>query len=92
VWQLFHRSKYDTAVFEAMKAVEVAVREAAGLTPKDIGTDLMRAAFNVKDGPLTDMQALPAERQARSDLFAGAVGSYKNPHSHRNTHASVTSR
>ena len=29
VWALYHRGKYDTAVFEAMKAVEVAVREAA---------------------------------------------------------------
>jgi hypothetical protein len=26
-----HRRKFDTAVFEVMKAVEVAVREAAGL-------------------------------------------------------------
>jgi uncharacterized protein (TIGR02391 family) len=84
VWSLYHRAKYDTAVFEAMKAVEVAVREAAGLTAADIGKDLMRKAFDVKSGPLTDTAAEPAERQARSDLFAGAIGSYKNPHSHRN--------
>ncbi len=84
VWALFHRGKYDTAVFEAMKAVEVSVRNAAGLAGKDIGQDLMRKAFDVSAGPLTDMQAEPAERQARSDLFAGAIGSYKNPHSHRN--------
>jgi uncharacterized protein (TIGR02391 family) len=84
VWQLFVRQRYDTAVFEAMKAVEVAVRGAAGWTAKDIGVDLMRRAFNKESGPLTDMQAEPAERQARSDLFAGDIGSYKNPHSHRN--------
>jgi Protein of unknown function (Hypoth_ymh) len=45
VWALYHRGKYDTAVFEAMKAVEVAVREAAGLAAKDIGYSLMRTAF-----------------------------------------------
>jgi uncharacterized protein (TIGR02391 family) len=84
VWGLYHRGKLDTAVFEAMKAVEVAVRDAAGFTAKDIGTALMRAAFDVDKGPLTDMQAERAERQARSDMFAGAIGSYKNPHSHRN--------
>jgi hypothetical protein len=44
----------------------------------------MRKAFDVKIGPLTDHKAEPAEKQARSDLFAGAIGSYKNPHSHRN--------
>ncbi len=84
VWALYHRGKYDTAVFEAMKAVEVAVREAAGLAAKDIGYSLMRTAFDVTAGALTDTEAEPAERQARSDLFAGAIGSYKNPHSHRN--------
>jgi uncharacterized protein (TIGR02391 family) len=83
VWALYHRSKYDMAVFWAMKAVEVAVREAAGLTAKDIGKDLMRQAFQVETGPLTDKEAEPEERQARSDLFAGVIGSYKNPHSHR---------
>jgi uncharacterized protein (TIGR02391 family) len=84
VWSLYHRGKYDTAVFEAMKAVEVAVREAAGLSAQDITTGLMRKAFAIDTGPLTDITAEPAERQARSDLFAGAIGSYKNPHSHRN--------
>ncbi len=84
VWALYHRGKYDTAVFEAMKAVEVAVRMAARLTQADIGVNLMRKAFDVDKGPLTDVAAERAERQARSDLFAGSIGSYKNPHSHRN--------
>jgi uncharacterized protein (TIGR02391 family) len=83
VWMSFMRGEFDTAVFQAMKAVEVAVRETAGLTLADIGKDLMRKAFDVKNGPLTDMTAEPAERQALSDLFAGAIGSYKNPASHR---------
>jgi uncharacterized protein (TIGR02391 family) len=81
--ETFLRGEFDTGVFQAMKAVEVAVREAAGLTPADIGKDLMRKALEVRNGPLTDMTAEPAERQARSDLFAGAIRSYKNPHSHR---------
>jgi uncharacterized protein (TIGR02391 family) len=83
VWQAFMRGEYDVAIFQAMKAVEVAVREAAGLTAADIGTGLMRKAFDVDKGPLSDLKAERAERQARSDLFAGAIGSYKNPHSHR---------
>ena len=36
------------------------------------------------DGNLTDENQQKAEKQARSDLFAGAIGSYKNPSSHRN--------
>jgi uncharacterized protein (TIGR02391 family) len=84
VWQQFEQGHFDTAVFEAMKAVEVAVRDAAGLSPADIGTSLMRKAFAIEDGPLTDKFAEKGEREARSNLFAGAIGSYKNPHSHRN--------
>lgn len=83
VWDLFHRAKFDTAVFEAMKAVEVATREAAGLSNNDIGVDLMRKAFHPDSGPLTDMTSQKAEREARAHIFAGAIGSYKNPHSHR---------
>lgn len=83
VWALFHRGKYDTAVFEAMKAVEIEVRAGASLKPTDLGVDLMRKAFNPQGGPFTDMTATGGEREARSALFAGAIGSYKNPQSHR---------
>jgi uncharacterized protein (TIGR02391 family) len=83
VWRAFMRGEYDSAVFQAMKAVEVAVREAAGLKDGLIGVKLMRAAFNPKDGPLTDRTSDEGEKVARMELFAGAIGSYKNPHSHR---------
>lgn len=83
VWMAFMRGEFDVAVFQAMKTVEVAVREAANLSAKDIGTGLMRKAFDSDNGALTDMTAEKAEREALSALFAGAIGSYKNPHSHR---------
>ncbi len=80
----FLRGEYDTAVFLAMKEVEVGVRTAGGFAATDIGTNLMRKAFNTVNGALSDPNAVGAEKQALSDLFAGAIGSYKNPHSHRN--------
>ncbi len=83
VYPLYLRGEYDTAVFQAFKEVEVAVRDAAKLTANDLGCPLMRKAFDPKDGPLSDSAQLPAERQALSDLFAGAIGYFKNPSSHR---------
>ena len=83
VWGAFMRGEFDSAAFQAMKGVEVAVRTAACLGAGDIGSTLMRKAFAVEDGPLTDMTAEKGERVGRMDLFAGAIGSYKNPHSHR---------
>lgn len=51
-----------------------------------LGVKLMRKAFDPSNGPLSDMEAEESEREARSALFAGAIGSYKNPHSHRDVH------
>jgi len=82
-WPTFIRGKHDTAVFEAFKEVEVAVRTACRFDAKAIGVPLMRQAFHVENGPLTDKSLPEAERQSLSDLFAGAIGSYKNPTSHR---------
>ena len=84
VWSAFLRGDYDVAVLQAFKQVEVAVRAASSAAPTDIGVQLMRRAFHPDSGPLADTSAVQAERQALSDLFAGAIGSYKNPHGHRN--------
>ena len=83
VWSLFLRGDYDIAILQAFKEVEIAVRKTGGYDKSDWGTDLMRKAFG-KGGYLTDPNQLPAEQEARSHLFTGAIGSYKNPHSHRN--------
>lgn len=84
VWSAFMRGEYDVAAFQAMKGVEVAVREAAAMPEALLGVRLVRAAFAPKTGPLTDTRVDEGEQVARMELFAGAIGSYKNPHSHRN--------
>ena len=83
VWGDFVRGHYDSAVLFAAREVEIAVREACGYGNERLGTNLMRDAFNSTNGPLTDQTALAAERDARSALFAGFIGCYKNPLSHQ---------
>jgi len=83
VYPAFLRGEYDTAIFQAFREVEIAVREAGGYLPSDVGVPLMRAAFNDSQGPLTDKTVVTAERQAMAALFAGAIGLFKNPASHR---------
>jgi len=86
VWGAFMRGEFDGSAFHAMKGVEVSVRAAAGLGDEHIGVKLMRLAFSPEGGPLTDMTAEGGERVGRMELFAGAIASYKNPHSHRDVH------
>lgn len=82
-WISFVSGDYDTAVFQAFKEVEVEVRKACGLEDTDLGVSLMRKAFKTDNGPLTDTREPEGEREALQHLFAGAIGSYKNPTSHR---------
>jgi uncharacterized protein (TIGR02391 family) len=78
----FVRGDYETAAFAAMKAVEVRVRELSGLSAGLVGVQLMKEAF--KEGaPLADPSAEGGERVATMNLFAGAIGAFKNPASHR---------
>lgn len=77
------RGETEEAVFAAFKQVEISVRRAAGFGSHPVGTKLMRKAFDPTTGPLAD-QSLPlAEREAEAHLFAGAIGAFKNPGSHR---------
>jgi uncharacterized protein (TIGR02391 family) len=90
VYPLFLLGDYETAILKAFKEVEVAVKTAApGLDPKLSGVDLMRKAFQPNGGPLSDQKEPVAESEALAALFAGAIGRFKNPASHR--HVPVTS-
>jgi len=82
-WSAFLRGDYDTAVFQTFKELEVAIRETGNFKSDDYGVDLARKAFHESTGPLSDQSMPISERQALSHLVAGALGSYKNPHSHR---------
>ncbi len=79
----FLRGDYDSAVFEAFKEVEIRVRNLSRSTKDDIGVPLMRKAFRPGEGPLIDHEQTGGEQQGVTDLFAGAIGSFKNPSSHR---------
>ena len=81
---LFIRGNYETAVLAAFRQVEIAVRAAAGYSNAAMGVQMMRDAFHpANPGPLTDPADLVGEKQGWSDLFAGAVGAYRNPAGHR---------
>lgn len=85
VWSPFLRGDYEIAAFQSFKEVEIAVRNKCKYpnTNEYLGIKLMRKAFDITNGPLTDLNAPEAERLALQHLFAGAIGSYKNPISHR---------
>jgi len=92
VYPAFMRGEYDTAIFQAFREVEIAVRKAGNFGPNDLGRELMRDAFRpalkkdqstIVPGALTDVALPPAEQEAMANLFAGAIGLYKNPPSHR---------
>jgi uncharacterized protein (TIGR02391 family) len=89
VYPAFLRGEYDTAIFQAFREVEVAVRTAGGFPADLVGVGLMREALrpvknNYPPGPLTDTLLPVAEQEGMMSLFSGAILLYKNPQSHRN--------
>lgn len=79
----FLLGEYELAALAAMREVEIRVRELAGVQARDIGVALMRQAFKPEGGALTDVKTDKGEQEALSSLFAGAIGVFKNPISHR---------
>jgi hypothetical protein len=85
-WHAFRAGDHDTAVFEAFKAVEIAVRKKGagknGIVTTDHGVDLMKKAFDPNAGPLSDRGASRPRRARRCELFTGALGELRNPKAH----------
>jgi hypothetical protein len=70
VWPSFMRGDYDTAVFQAMRQVEIALRDASGFTEETSGVKLARKAFHPDNGPLTSKDDEGGEREAIANLFS----------------------
>jgi uncharacterized protein (TIGR02391 family) len=79
----FLRGEYDIAIFASFRALEDRVREVCKYSNQLVGVKLMRAAFDPKTGPLRDINLEAGEQDAMNAVFAGAMGSFKNPTSHR---------
>lgn len=86
---MFMRGDYDVAVFQAFKEVEVAVRRAGKYDAEQVGTKLMRKAFDPDNGPLK-APGVFSEREAVAHLYAGEIGHCKNPQSHREVQLNKT--
>jgi uncharacterized protein (TIGR02391 family) len=76
--------QFELAAFAALREVEIRVRDLGGFENDMIGVPLMTAAFNPgAPGPLADVAAEKGEQEATMALFRGAIGTFKNPSSHR---------
>jgi len=78
----FLLGEFEQAVFVAMKAVEVRVRELAGLGDDAVGVDLINRALG-PSGALTDLSAVKGEQEGTRALLAGAYAVLRNPSGHR---------
>lgn len=74
---------FESAIFKSCREVEIAVREALGLEGTGlIGVGVINAAFG-SNGPLVDAGQDPGEREGTRAAYAGLIGAFKNPGSHR---------
>jgi uncharacterized protein (TIGR02391 family) len=79
----FMLGEHALGIFSAMKAVEVRVRNLAGLPDELVGVDLMTQAFKPAGGRLTDAGVPRGEREGMMSLFRGAYAVLRNPAGHR---------
>jgi uncharacterized protein (TIGR02391 family) len=81
-WGLYINGKYDEAILNATKALEVAVRTKAKLPENCVGIDVINTAFSLKK-PLLRYSTIEAEQEGMMSLLRGMIQVFKNPHSHR---------
>ena len=74
--------EYELGALAAMREVEIRVRELSGAGSSLVGVKLMREVFR-EGGKLANPDLDLGERVGVMELFAGAIGTIKNPPSHR---------
>ncbi len=81
-WRSYSDEDYDTAILNATKALEVAVRKKSKLADNIVGADLITQALN-PNKPILEYSATKAEQEGMMSLLRGIIMVYKNPQSHR---------
>lgn len=81
-WDLYLAEKYDEAILNATKALEVAIRIKANLPQSVVGVNVINMAFNLKT-PLLLYSKVDAEQEGMMSLLRGIMQVFKNPQSHR---------
>lgn len=81
-WHLYTARKYDDAILNATKVLEVAVRTKARLPGDMVGAALINRAFK-PDKPILRYSKIEAEQEGMMSLLRGIIQVFKNPHSHR---------
>lgn len=79
---LFGKGLYDEAIFNAMLSVEDSLRQKINGDQLEIGKSLIVNALHTEKGKLKSSDN-DVEQEANFHLFLGAIGSFKNPRSHR---------
>lgn len=78
----FETGDYPSAILKAFRYIEVRVRELARLDDTDIGVSMISKAMGPKSTRIV-FSSIDAEQEAQHALFRGAIGSLKNPLSHK---------
>lgn len=81
-WDLYTTQKYDDAILNATKAVEVAIRTKARPSDDIVGAALVNRAFK-PDKPILRYSNIEAEQEGMMSLLRGIIQVFKNPQSHR---------
>src|SRR6266852_449189 len=81
-WDLYNDVKYDEAILNATKALEVAVRTRANLPQNCVGVDVINTAFSLRR-PLLRYSQVEAEQEGMMSLLRGIIQVFKNTQSHR---------
>jgi uncharacterized protein (TIGR02391 family) len=81
-WHLYTARKYDDAILNATKVLEVAIRTKARLSNDIVGAALVNRAFK-PDKPILCYSNIEAEQEGMMSLLRGIIQVFKNPQSHR---------